>query len=73
MVKLVFDVIRDQNRTSEIEATLRNAPRELFAMLREMLERLAADRNRRKYDLKKLLTWVTFARRELLLGECRLL
>ena len=71
-VKLILIEIRDKSRISDIEKVL-DAPRDVYDMIRQILERIAADRDSRIDDLNELLTWVTFARREMLLGELRLL
>jgi hypothetical protein len=71
-VRLILIEIRDKSRISDIEKVL-DAPKDVYDMIRQILERIAADRDSRIDDLNELLTWVTFARREMLLGELKLL
>ena len=71
-VKLVLQEIANQSRPSDIESIL-NAPRDLFKMIRQIFERIAADRDSRNDDLNEILIWVAFSRREMLLGELKFL
>ena len=66
---LMLDQIRDVSRPSDIRTTLDQAPQDLAKMIRHVFERLAGDSAVQKDDLNEMLTWVTFARTRLLLGQ----
>ncbi|OBT83590.1 hypothetical protein VE02_07991 [Pseudogymnoascus sp. 03VT05] len=67
--KLALDQICRKERKSEVLHALENAPRELDRMIRHVFERVAADPDVNIADLNKILSWVTCAKRPLLLGE----
>ena len=65
----MLDQISNVSRPSEIRHKLEQAPHDLAKMIRHVFERLSGDPNVQKDDLNEMLTWVTFARTPLLLGQ----
>ena len=66
---LMLDQISDVSRPSDIRHTLEQAPHDLAKMIRHVFERLAGDPGVQKEDFNEMLTWITFARTPLLLGQ----
>lgn len=69
LCSLMLDQISNVSRPSEIRHKLEQAPHDLAKMIRHVFERLAGDPNVQKDDFNEMLTWVTFARTPLLLGQ----
>ncbi len=66
---LMLNEISDVSRPSDIRNTLEKAPHDLAKMIRHVFERLAGDPSVQKDDFNEMLTWITFARTPLLLGQ----
>lgn len=66
---LMLDQISDVSRPSDIKHTLEQAPHDLAKMIRHVFERLAGDPSVQKEDFNEMLTWITFARTPLRLGQ----
>ena len=66
---LMLDQISDVSRPSDIRHKLEQAPHDLAKMIRHVFERLAGDPAVQKDDFNEMLTWITFARTPLLLGQ----
>ena len=69
LYSLMLDQISDVSRPSDIRSTLEKAPQDLAKMIRHVFERLAGDPSVQKDDFNEMLTWITFARTPLLLGQ----
>ena len=69
LCSLMLDQISNVSRPSEIRHKLEQAPHDLAKMIRHVFERLAGDPDVQKDDFNEILTWVTFARTPLLLGQ----
>ena len=69
LYSLMLDQISDVSRPSDIRNTLKQAPQDLAKMIRHVFERLAGDPSVQKDDFNEILTWITFARTPLLLGQ----
>ena len=65
----MLDQISSDSRPSDIRHKLEQAPRDLAEMIRHVFERLAGDPDVQKDDFNEMLTWITFARKPLLLGQ----
>lgn len=65
----MLDQISDVSRPSDIRNALEQAPQDLAKMIRHVFERLAGDPSVQKDDFNEMLTWITFARTPLLLGQ----
>ena len=65
----MLDQISHVSRPSDIRNALKQAPQDLAKMIRHVFERLAGDPNVQKDDFNEMLTWITFARTPLLLGQ----
>ena len=65
----MLDQISDVSRPTDIRDTLEQAPHDLAKMIRHVFERLAGDPSVQKDDFNEMLTWITFARTPLLLGQ----
>lgn len=65
----MLDQISKVSRPSDIRHTLEQAPHDLARMIRHVFERLAGDPDVQKDDFNEMLTWITFARTPLLLGQ----
>lgn len=65
----MLDQISDVSRPSDIKNALEQAPQDLAKMIRHVFERLAGDPSVQKDDFNEMLTWITFARTPLLLGQ----
>ena len=68
-----MDQIYRKARETEVFAAIKDAPRELDNMIRHVFERLDRDEDISKKDLNIMLTWVTLAKRPLLMGELDLI
>lgn len=68
-VNLMLDQISNVSRPSDIRKTLEQAPHDLAKMIRHVFERLAGDPSVQKDDFNEILTWITFARTPLFLGQ----
>ena len=69
LYSLMLDQISDVSRPSDIRNTLKQAPQDLAKMIRHVFERLSGDPGVQKDDFNEILTWITFARTPLLLGQ----
>lgn len=69
LCSLMLDQISNVSRPSDIRSKLEQAPQDLAKMIRHVFERLAGDPSVQKDDFNEMLTWITFARRPLLLGQ----
>ena len=65
----MLDQISNFSRPSDIKNALEQAPHDLAKMIRHVFERLAGDPGVQKDDFNEMLTWTTFARKPLLLGQ----
>ena len=65
----MLDQIIGVSRPSDIRHTMEQAPQDLAKMIRHVFERLAGDPSVQKDDFNEMLTWITFARTPLLLGQ----
>ena len=65
----MLDQLRAISRPSDIRTALDQAPQDLAQMIRHVFERLAGDPDVQRDDLNEMLTWTTFARTRLLLGQ----
>ena len=65
----MLDQIKDVSRPGDIRDALKQAPHDLAKMIRHVFERLAGDPGVQKDDFNEMLTWITFARTPLLLGQ----
>lgn len=69
LYSLMLDQISDVSRPSDIRNKLEQAPHDLAKMIRHVFERLAGDPSVQRDDFNEMLTWITFARTPLLLGQ----
>ena len=69
LFSLMLDQISDVSRPSDIRTALDQAPHDLAKMIRHVFERLAGDHSVQKDDFNEMLTWITFARTPLSLGQ----